>query len=272
MNNRELLKSALSTCMVLNGNLTFINNYSAKDLMSIYGDLSEALLDYNIPHNRVVGIKYEDSAAETSILRTHNYFNMSPIDLTVKAQRLIPTELGGSLSGNIDGDETFARTTEYRKPEFIESTGRLMYIHNNLLIDEDNPDPRSKRIIDRQKINRICSETIQYFADQVANTWNVNVPMLIKDVDICETKTKDINIYTVTFFYVRGTGVLEFEDTAKFFLDDAAVMPCRTIFDLGSIVSIRYPEGAGSSLQLVYFDDISEDAFEQILREYGKEL
>lgn len=289
----ELLKEAFSTCIVLDGNIMFMGKrYSTEQLRQLYFEFSRDLLNRQIPHYRVIGIYHEwDDRHEKSVFRNNDMFGQSLIELSEKAQWLIPEKMGGNdpekgcfygEDENIENNQSFneaygwspsgkistKRANLLRVPEGLSITEPLSSVIGSLAIDEINPKTE-------EPITRLNTNNVWY--TQHSLTASAVYPnMLIKNKDLGELKRDLSGKPYLFFFFMRGKGELSYADTQKFFKADFdKIMPCNAIYDLSKFFTCAIPKEGDSCLRLVYhepFDNINEEVLTTILNEYGKEL
>lgn len=264
-NLKALMKEAFQNCMVINGKINFFKTFSKEDLFAIYTQFSSDLLDYNIPHYRVVGIKWHVDLGEGSVFRINRDYGQSIIDLAQKAQAIIPMEIGGNnpaegcfwTSGehvevaNGMSNNTFGPVLKVPTSE----VGQL--IHYTL-----NKDMDAQR--------EITTDTIGYCKFNIGE--GLDKPMyLIPHVNLGVADYHAIKDYMTTFFFMKGKGKKSYSQNARLFTYDSGVFPCNTIFDLSRFVVCKYVDASVTDgLNLIYRSQVDENVLTHILQEYGK--
>lgn len=266
-----LMKKALGKCMVINKKIEFFTQLTPEEVYEVFTILSADLLDYNIPHYRVVGIKYVNLLDSDSVLRAHRAFGISPIMLGLNAQKLIPLEMGGYGEGKgyipVESQWVDERPKPYTKIYKIlrtqEPIGQLAYHSNNMYLEGTD------------YWDTINTKSLQYQSLEVLDTIDVKVPYLVEDLEISNFYgTEESYLCTTTFFYKKDKGIRDYDENAKLFSYDSEVFPCRTVYDLTKVFAIKVPTGKNTnSLDLHYFcKNVNEDGLGQILREYAEGL
>ena len=263
---RVLLADAFSNAMVVNGKVNFFKQYTPEQIHDIYIGFTEDLLDYNIPHYRVVGIKYDADPTQTSVLKVHAGFGMSLIELGNRVTKIIPIDCKGWEEGYGYQPEN----SEYKDPnrpneninilrEKEQHVGQLQYIHNNLGLTQYG--------------NVMSTDTLRYATYKIADTVNDIPRFLIDDVEVCYTRKVFTEHDQTTLFYIKGKGVMDYPVTAKLFTYNSGVFPVKAIFDLSQYILCKYPmNGISDGLELYYNEKINEQALTEILQDYGKGL
>lgn len=269
---KNLMKSAFSNCLVMDNAVIFLGgNFTEEQIRQIYIQFSTDLLDYNIPHYRVVGIKWLRDIGEGSIFRINRDYGMSIIELAEKAQMLVPSKLAGndlelgchwSVSDtnvkDIMGD-AYMKMFECALKVPREDIGQLMHF---------------TMTGDMQDNSEISSDTIIYSKVNLVTELE-NDPgrpeFLVKHVHIGRLWTHGVYGGQTTFFYMKGTGKRTYADNSKLFTYESEVFPCNTIYDLSRFVVVGYPmAGSTNSLPLIFREDVDKDVLTEILKEYGR--
>ena len=267
----ELMYDAFTSCFVSGGYINFVKQYSYDEIRMLYSKFSEDLLDYKIPHYRVVGIKYPSEYAKRSVLSLHSCYGMSLIELGEKGNLIIPSRLGGNnkslgcFIGENDSEKEvleFMRDAEkerlrvYSKHYESNQFGAVMHRCDDF---DGNPTPD------------MCGQNIFYY--QYTKEDMVKAELLVPDVYICRVQNTSFNMSPDTvFFYRKGTGILDYSDTTKIFTKESEIFPLRTVYDLSKVFVCSYPSGdANNALHLIYKMSVNERVLENILHEYGME-
>ena len=271
MELEALMREAFSTCIVTGGRLMFLKQYSDDEIRMIYSKFSEDLLDYNIPHYRVVGIRYPIEYDRRSVLRLHSSYGMSLIELGEKANLIIPMELGGNdkslgcFIGENDSPNEVMQFMRDREGKKLQAFDKRYDSSEFGMIMHRCQDA------DGTLMYEMRSENLRYCQFSVADM--VKPMLLVPDLYICTVQQNDYNAdVNTTFFYKKGTGILDYSDTTKMFTRESEVFPVRTVYDLSKVFVCGYPDGSNNSLRLIYNMHVDETVLETILRQYGMEF
>lgn len=271
----NLMREAFGTCTV-NGNIVkFSKSYTPEELRMIHSQFTTDLLDYNIPHYRVVGIKYEIERDDRRVLRLSNAYGMTIVELGLNAQQMIPAAIGGTdiekgclvrESDSLEGaPETMVSDVGedamrvFSRHAAGYDFGQIMHMSYYADSDDDN--------------NIMTGKSMRYCQMSARDT--VKPDFLVDDFKICtvsDEDREDYNYWTI-FFYVKGTGERSYSDNTVLFTPKSKVFPCNTIYDLTSVFFCK-------TLDLDYLDRIelmpvkkyNDSVLTGILREYGGEF
>ena len=261
----DLMRRAFSTCMVIGDKVQFIENFSKEEIVAIYDKFSKDLLDYNIPHYRVVGIYYMNSGSTNTVLRSHTGYSMSIIELGEVVRDIIPDRIGGndkSAGCVLSTREVAAMREEGTEPYNIgiphcleirsDKIGQLMYNH------EEVSDMHQSDLL-----------FMQYYLGDGTDDVEIGKPEYLLD-DFLISKTRIVGESNSTvFFYLKSKGIMDYEDTARLFTRESDIFPCRTIYDLSNIFMVKYPTDETNCISLILRRNINGRVLEKILREYG---
>lgn len=276
----ELVGKAFASCFVNNGVIQFIQPLSQEQLVYVYKRFSKDLLNYNIPHWKVIGFYFgwDDKHQKTAFL-DNNHYDKSLIEIGMAMGDLIPACNGGidpergcwyGEMENIKNLEFFERGyggpaklgVDHRKANVLKVPKEVIgsMTCNNAVPPEGNDN------------TIVSTDTIYY--TQFSAVEEADYPdFLIPNVFVCNIRSLELFQPTMFMFIKRGTGTLDYNDAQKFFVDwQERIMPCRTIYDLSKYISCAYPTGAQNYLNLVYTRDVNEMVLQTILNEYGREL
>lgn len=264
--NLELIRDAFMNCTVQNKEIVFNKNYTDEQLWEIYIKFSEDLLDYKIPHYRVVGIKCSSGVKLDSVIKVNSNYGISMVELSLKCREIIPSEIGPYVPEYTRKSEGGANGIIMTDAEL----GQLRYEHNCEWFVEDS--------------NEISTDTLRYGGaiayhmerDGQEGFLADKVPFLIKDVTLCNTYSSFEDNCETVFFYMKGTGTKDYSELFKLFDKRERIFPVRAVYDLCSYITCRIPGFSPTSrnncLELEYLRDIDENVFTKILREYGEGL
>lgn len=278
MSIENLMSECFMNCTVSNGTVQFGRSLSKEDLMAVYSQFSEDLLNCNIPHWKVIGFYHGwDDVHQHSLFRCNDIYGMSLIELGMKLGDLIPVENGGinpekgcfygedeDVSNNKEFDEGFGRSASMRAGT---KHANALKLHTSeigsMMCDYEGPP-------DANPVPYLGSDTVWY--TQFSYVEDAEYPtMLLPKVKICDLKREGMGVATTFMFIKKGTGRLDYEDTQCLFDDSYDnIMPCRTVYDLSKYFTCAYPTGNTNGLRLVYKTEINEAALTKILQDYGK--
>lgn len=284
---KELVKRALSDCIVLDGEIMFLSPLSPDELRQVYAGLTEDLFSFNIPHYRIVGILFTASKMYTkSVIRKHEVFDRSIVELAEEVSMVIPLSLGGnnkeddcyrfsdvavSSSNNkrLDVFRSADNIPDWKKNKFPfqynpDEIGQLVYTIDNLALAEYGIN---------EKV--MSTDTLLYNSAKIVYDQNNLPDYLINDITLADmSDTQGVKLSDIVFFYHKGKGMMDYNQTAEFFKYDSDIFPCRAIYDLSRIFNIVYPMPTDTSLRFYtpYHERFNIKGLEQILHEYALEL
>ena len=269
----NLMYRAFSTCIVVDNKVQFVENFTKEEIYQIYDRFSRDLLDYKIPHYRVVGIYYMNAlGSNVSVLRSHDGYSMSIIELGDRVRRIIPDTLGGNdpIKGCV-----ISNTDAKAYAELVDEQGNKVEI----------PDMGISHCLRRscEDIGQLAFDNsittgmhqsdlywLQFYIGEDAD--EVQAPKFLLD-DFLISRTQKIGATENTiFFYKKGTGVVDFNESSRLFTNDCDVFPCRTVYDLSSFFMVKYPTTETNFLSLMVKEPINLNVLQRILREYGGEF
>lgn len=273
---------ALLTCYVEDGKLHFIKNYSENEIMQIYTQLSEDLLNCNIPHYRVVAFTFNwDLQRNRSVFKQNNIHGKSLIEIAEDMKYVVPKAIGGNdtKAGRFAGEtEEFPRGTvledSYGYPSSEHKDKRhtrvLKCSHTDIGILFSGcsmPNPETGRLESNDFVN---TSKMAFYNDFDEDT--VLEKTLVRDKTICRIDCDNTSAKPrILMLFKEGTGRLNYKDTQKLFVPDyERVMVCPTQYDLAQFFTIRYPEN--NEIEFAYLEDIDEDVLTTILNNYGRKL
>jgi hypothetical protein len=280
MNEISLVGECFAGCTVSNGIVQFSKQLSKDELMIVYNRFSTDLLDYNIPHWRVIGFYHGwDDVHQHSLFRQNDIYGMSLIELGMLMSNIIPVENGGinPEKGCFYGvDEEVVNNKEFdeghgRSPSMRASTRHANALKlpkeeiGSLMCDYEGPP-------DSDRVPYLGTDTIWYTQNSYVEP--ASYPeMLLPHVKICDLKREGAGVATTFMFIKKGTGYWDYADTQALFDEGYDnIMPCRTIYDLSKFFACAVPVVGLNGLRLVYKTEINEHALEMILHDYGKGL
>ena len=271
--NEEFMRmygDAFANCIVVNKQIMFLQSFSEQDMKKIYAKFCEDLYDYGIPHYRVVGIHWHEEIGENSVFRINRNYQQSIIELSIKAQDIIPDALGGNDMEKGCFTEKGVKIKSKTSVNLVfgdvlkaplSQVGQLMHVR----LDESfHGTPW------------IQADSLQYCQFSLPDDDNdivLQAPnFLYEGFNLGRTQGHAFSIFQTTFFYMEGTGVHDFDDNQKLFARDKGVFPCRTVYDLSKFFFCKPVFNLGNALSLVYNYSVNETVLTTILRKYGKEL
>lgn len=306
MEINQLMKEAFSTCFVINGNITFIKNYSSEQLAQIYSKFCADLLSCNIPHYRVIGIWFaEDTVHGKSMFQTNDVYGMSLIQLGKMARFIIPKEIGGNNPqkgcfygkdeevinlhtfeekfGWTDGRKIEDRKANYLmkskdvigsvmgRPEIADESQSFEYHPENFKMAYNSDDINDTSLLNTE----ITTETLIYTNHSYLGEASEKPQLLLSGIKISELHAHVENDGNTCFFIMRGTGSMTYEETQELFWDPySRICPCATRWDLSEFFTCRHPMGQGGNVLSLSYKDytINDDVLTHILQNYGKDM
>lgn len=269
----DLIKEAFRSCTVEGTRIVFGKQYSPKELRAIHSRFTNDLLDYKIPHYRVVGIRYEIERDDRRVLRLNTRYGMTVVELGLAAQQIIPARLGGRdrelgcFVGENDSVQELpeAMVTGYGEDGIrafsrsIDSSAFGQIMHRS----QYEPYAPGQNVVN--------GENLRYNQLSLLNT--EKPVLLVPDIKVCEVSAgRNENVAWTTFFYMWGTGRRSYSDNTKLFSAKSKVFPCDTVYDLSSVFLCKTLEDRGGNyIDIMPFKRINNDVLTDILREYGEE-
>lgn len=281
MRNIQLMRDAFSSCTVNNGVINLGGTFTENELRDIYFWFTEDLLNWNIPHWRVVGIMHNwDSHHGQSAFRRNNNYKQSIIELGNMAKFIIPNRIGGNdpvkgcfygQAEEVENSKQFDRaygigaTADSRRANVLTESSEVI---GSLMID-----------------NEFDGRTIEYLTSD--NTWftqfsKIEEPdrprFLIRNKFLSHLAKdeEDAMISPRTVFFIKeGTGSLSYDESKKLFVEEwKKVSPCSVAFNLAEFFTCNVPVSGQPTnmLTLTYWEDIDEGVLTEILRNYGRRL
>ncbi len=276
LSGSELMYNAFSSCIIMGNVIKFLSTFSKEEHMEIYSRFSGDLLDYKIPHYRVVGIRYPTDFVNTSVIRTHRAFGMSPIELATACSSIVPIKLGGNKNNGsfvpMDDPTVPPEDSQGRYNILARGAteiGQLMYM-GGYFSDVENCDPRY-RLPGLDGMN-ISTKTLVYKQLSFAEAAMGERPQFLVERD-CLATVSDIHMRKeTTLFYEYGTGIMDYGENALLFAPNSGVLPCRTVYDLSLFFTCKFPVDGDdtSSLILQYRDNVNEYGLQEILHQYAE--
>lgn len=269
----DLIKEAFRSCVVNGTRIVFERQYSAKDLRAIHSRFTNDLLDYRIPHYRVVGIRYEIERDDRRVLRLNGRYGMTVVELGYAAQQIIPAAIGGTdrAAGCFVGENDSIQDLPESMVTGYGEDGVKVFSRS---IDSD----AFGQIMHRTQYepyaagqNVINGDNLRYCQLSLLNTHKPI--LLVPDIKICSVSaTANESVAWTTFFYMWGMGRRSYSDNTKLFSAKSKVFPCDTVYDLSSVFLCKTMEDrAGNYLEIMPFKKINNEVLTNILREYGEE-
>lgn len=280
------MKKAFANCSVSNGVLR-LGTSSQEELNKVYQKFSQDLLNYDIPHWRVVGFYFpRNSNLNESAFADHDVLGMSLIEFGRKVSCVIPTTIGGNnpLEGCFYGKNEELNLPE-KVPEDFKGFNQTFGIQRkdnggkfaNILVDTTTKEIGSL-MFDKDDDKSSAGMVSEITCDKLSWTKfglyeTVKPTLLLPNEKLCDV-TCAAGMNTATFLFIkRGTGIRSYEDNQNLFdSSHNRLMPCKTVYDLSKYFLCKYPMSGTNELQLVYLADINEDALTTILRDYGGEF
>lgn len=281
MRNIQLMRDAFSSCTVNNGVINLGGNFTENELRDIYFWFTEDLLNWNIPHWRVVGIMHSwDSYHGQSAFRRNDNYKQSVIELGNKAKFIIPNRIGGnnpekgcfySQAEDIVNSKQFDRaygvgaTADTRRANVLTESSETI---GSLMIDNE---------FDGRVIDSLTSDNTWF--TQFSKIEEPDRPrFLIRNKFLSELARDedDAMISPRTVFFIKeGTGSLSYDESKKLFVEEwKKVSPCSVAYNLAEFFTCNVPVSGQPTnmLTLTYWEDIDEGVLTEILRNYGRRL
>lgn len=283
-----LVADALSNCMVIGNKINFFKNFTEEEVRLIYAKLTEDLFAYKIPHYRVIGFRCPvDRLHTTSVVKKNETMQMSIIKLAENLANIVPIELGGiGQSNSFVYSDTPKRLKEYtERLDIFRSAEQIPEWKRKKLPFEFDPNQIGQLMYpigifgEHDLENAIMStRTLMYKEEKWMDALEKPRPkFLVDNVEVADSSNSNIYTYPADFdvFYYKGTGVLDFSQTADFFKYDSGVFPCRTTYDLCRFLTVRYPM-SGETDGLFFYspkgNNFNTFNFTTILKDYAKGL
>lgn len=275
------MRDAFSACTVNNGVINLGGTFTDSELKDIYFWFTEDLLNWNIPHWRVVGVMHSwDSHHGQSAFRRNNNYKQSIIELGVKLKYIIPNRIGGNNPEkgcfygqaeeienlkNFDRGFGYGPTAETRRANVLTEPSTVI---GSLMIDNE---------FDGRVIRELMSDNAWF--TQFSKIEEPDRPrFLIRDKFISELADdkEDAMIKPRTILFIKeGTGTLSYDESRKLFVEDwNKVSPVNVAYNLSEFFTCCYPDGDGpaNTLKLTYWENIDEGVLTEILRNYGRRM
>lgn len=284
---KQLVADAFSNCMVIGNKINFMKSFTEEEVQLIYAGITEDLFSYRIPHYRVIGFKYPaDDLATTSIVRTNRALQDSAIKFAERLQNMVPIEFGGTTSKDYSYvySDTPVHGRDYSRLDIFRDSSQIPEWKRSKLPFEYSPDKIGQLMFmvgqpgwDKVIEDRIMTtENILYREFSLEDIKkNPRPKFLVGNTQYLDLRKSTAGISSeVNIFYYKGTGVLEFSQTADFFKNDSGVFPCRTTYDLNRFFTIRYPEHEtdGLTIYVPEGDKLNRFYLTSILKDYAKGL
>lgn len=270
---KDLMQEAFGNCVVKGNQIIFNKQYTESNLKAIHSRFTNDLLDYKIPHYRVVGIRYEIERDDRRVLRLNGRYGMTVVELGIEASKIIPAELGGISreKGCFIGENDSLQDVPEEMVTAYGEDGVRVFSRNVASTDFGQIMHRTEYEPWNSGQNILSGENLRYNQFSLRNT---EVPlMLVDDFKICEVSAGAMeSIAWTTFFYMKGIGQRSYSDNTKLFSAKSKVFPCSTVYDLTSVFLCKtLPSGGGNSISIMLLKPINENVLTDILQEYGKE-
>lgn len=281
MRNIELMRDAFSSCTVNGGVINFSTQVTPDELKNLYFWFSEDLLNWDIPHFRVIGFVHTwDSSHQRTAFRQHDAYGQSLIELGIATKYIIPNRIGGNdpVKGCYYGEnEEVENNPQFNRGFGVGSSAETK--RTNLL--RVSKDEVGSLMIDNEFDGRdikVLTSDNAWFT-QFSKIEEPDRPRyLIKNkfisrlADSDEDGTGDLSPRTI-FFIKEGTGTLTYDEAKKLVVPGwTSFTPCDVAYDLSQFFTVQYPNAGDTTLKLAYWEDIDEGVLTEILRNYGRRL
>ena len=281
MRNIELLQDAFSGCTVRDGVVHLSGSFTDMEMKDIYMWFTEDLLNWNIPHYRIIGFVHSwDSSHQRTAFRRHDAYEQSIIELGIATKDIIPNRIGGNnpekgcfygVSEEVENHPKFNRaygigpTADSRRANVLMCSKDEI---GSLMIDNE---------FDNKPIRELTSDNAWF--TQFSKVEQPDMPKyLIRNKHISniagsnDDGTGDLSANTI-FLIKEGTGRLHYDEAKKLVVPGwTAFTPCDVAYDLSRYFTVKYPNAGDSTLTLTYWEDLDEDVLTEILRNYGRRL
>lgn len=284
MNIVELMRDAFSLCEVKDGKISFLRAYSEEEHKAIYERFMSDLLDWKIPHYRVVGVKFMRDGFNNSMIGHQYAYNCSFLDIINESSYIIPYKIEGN---DIDDACFVEKGTAHNNKQWVEGNGG----HVDIL---RFPTAECGQLMFKTVIGNTEYNSGPGFLDAGNDFLKIQTDMDIKNMHVVQwslmetlrhprclipehhfttVEPNSLKSHVTYFFYKKGTGVSSFDRNAKLFTPDSGVTPCMTKYDLSEFIICRFPmaNDPKDCLQIMYKTNIDEYVLTRILNDYGKE-
>lgn len=268
----SLMYNAFDNCTVRGSDVFLSGDFTDEEMRIIHEKFTSDLLDYNIPHYRVVGVKYMIERDDRRVLRFNTRYGMTIAELGMQASKIIPGEIAGISreKGCFVGENeslqdipegfigTYGEDSVRAFSRSVSSECFGQILHTTSL----DPQPSD--------IRHMCGHNLVYCQFKAANT--EKPIMLVPDFHICNVMDTAVSeVCRTVFFYMWGSGKRSYSENTRLFAPKSKIFPCSTVYDLSWVFTCR-PLGKQidrNVIHLLYKEDLNTMVLENILRNYG---
>ena len=126
----NILKDALCNFELSSNYITFDKEYTHKELLNIYGELSSAIMDCKIPFSKPIGfLTGRMLGKDICPIQYQSRFSMSPVEFGIRLGEIITNE----VSGSIRADSIYGKLRKESEQSLKElSSTQGQYINDNV--------------------------------------------------------------------------------------------------------------------------------------------
>lgn len=224
-------------CKIINGELILTRSLSEDRIQMLSQKLYNALVNYEVPHWRVIGCSVRDNGRTVeSVLNKIGGINMSYIELMNALSKIVLSERHGN----------------FYAPDFDNVQSVVFNAQTNNGLDFAHV------MICDQRGKVTTSNGVRFYGETATP-----VKCLALNEDICDVVGKNVEIFAYLAF---GKGIVDFSDNNRIFKKCSSIVPCRTVYDLTDTVMVRPYRLGDKNVKFTYFKDVDENVLAEILQ------